>query len=40
MPRRDTAPAAEYLDFLLSAVTGVFPGAVLEALIGRLEGSK
>jgi hypothetical protein len=40
MPERDAAPAADFLDLLFSAVSGVFPGAVLEALIARLEGAK
>jgi hypothetical protein len=40
MPERDPAPAADFLDLLLSAVSGVFPGAVLEALIARLEAAK
>jgi len=40
MPDRDAAPRADFLDLLLSAVTGMMPGQVLEALIARLEGSK
>ena len=40
MPDRDTAPRADFLDLLMTAVSGVFPGQVLEALIARLEGSK
>ena len=40
MPDRDTAPRADFLDLLLSAMSGVFPGQVLEALIARLEGAK
>lgn len=40
MPDRDAAPRADFLDLLLSAVTGMMPGQVLEALISRLEGSR
>ena len=40
MPDRDAAPRADFLDLLLSAMSGVFPGQVLEALIARLEGAK
>ena len=40
MPDRDAAPRADFLDLLLSAMSGVFPGQVLEALIARLEVSK
>ena len=40
MPDRDTAPRADFLDLLMTAVSGMMPGAALEALIARLEGSK
>lgn len=41
MPDRDAAPRADFLDLLISAMTGgLMPGQVLEALIARLEGSK
>ncbi len=40
MPDRDAAPRADFLDLLLIAVTGMMPGAALEALIARLEASK
>ncbi len=40
MPRSEAAPAAELLELLISAATGVFPGPVLEALIARLERGK
>lgn len=37
---RTPAPAAELLDLLQTAATGMFPGAALEALIARFEGGK
>ncbi len=40
MPDRDAAPRADFLDLFLSSVNGMFPGAVLEALIARMEGGK
>ena len=40
MPDRDAAPRADFLDLLMSAMIGLMPGQVLEALIARLEGSK
>ncbi len=40
MPLPDPAPAAEILELMLSAASGIFPGPVLEALIARLEGGK
>ncbi len=40
MPDRDTAPRADFLDLLMTALSGMMPGAALEALIARLEGSK
>jgi len=40
MPDRDAAPRADLLDLLMSAVAGMMPGQLLEALIARLEGSK
>lgn len=40
MPDRDAAPRADFLDLFLSAMNGMFPGAVLEALISRLENGK
>jgi hypothetical protein len=40
MPRTDADTRADMLDLLLSAVNGVFPGPVLEALIARLEAGK
>ncbi len=33
-------PRADVIDLLLAAVQGVFPGPVLEALIGRMEAGK
>jgi hypothetical protein len=38
MMTNERAPWAEVLDLLLAAAQGVFPGPVLEGLIGRLEG--
>ncbi|MCX7288777.1 MAG: hypothetical protein NTW20_14830 [Rhodobacterales bacterium] len=35
-----TRPQAEVLNLLVNAVTGLFPGPVLEALIARLEAGK
>jgi hypothetical protein len=40
MPERDTARGADFLDLLLTAASGLFPGPVLEALIARLEAGK
>lgn len=40
MPKRDAAGAAEILDLLVGAMSGVFPTPVLEALIARLEGTR
>ena len=40
MPDRDAASRADFFDLLLSAVTGMMPGQLLEALIARLEGAK
>jgi hypothetical protein len=45
MPRPDLtlpgpAPRADFLDLLLSAANGMFPGPVLEALIARMEAGK
>jgi hypothetical protein len=40
MPEREAAPRADFLDLLLSAMSGVFPGPVLEALIARMEGGR
>jgi hypothetical protein len=40
MSRPQTAPRADFLDLLLSAANGVFPGPVLEALIARMEAAK
>lgn len=40
MPQPDPAPAAEILELMLSAASGIFPGPVLEALIARLEVGK
>ena len=40
MPDRDAAPRAVFLDLLMSAVTGMMPGQMLEALIARLEEAK
>ena len=40
MPERNAGPAADLLEFLCSAVSGVFPAAMLEALIDRLVGAK
>ena len=33
-------PRADVIDLLLTAVQGVFPGPVLEALIARMEAGK
>ena len=40
MRRPEPARAAEIMEMLLTAVNGVFPGPVLEALIARLEAGK
>jgi hypothetical protein len=40
MTRRDQGPAADVLDLIFSAVQGVFPGPVMEALIARLEAAR
>jgi hypothetical protein len=40
MSKREPAPVADILDLFLTAANGLFPGAVLEALIGRLEAGK
>ena len=40
MPDRDAAPRADFLDLFMSAMTGMMPGQMLEALIARLEGSE
>ncbi len=40
MPKHEAAPRADFLDLLLSAAQGVFPGPVLEAMIARLEAGK
>lgn len=40
MSERFAARSGDVLNLLLTAVTGVFPGAVVEALIARLEGTK
>jgi hypothetical protein len=37
MPRPDPARTADFLEVILSAANGVFPGLVLEALIARIE---
>ncbi len=37
---RQPAPGAELLDLLQTAATGIFPGAVIEALIARLEAGR
>lgn len=37
MSRRDAAREAGFLDMISEAMAGMFPGAVLEALIARLE---
>ena len=34
------APRADFLDLLLSAANGMFPGPMLEAMIARLEAGK
>ncbi len=39
-PIPDPIPGADLLELLLTAATGVFPGAALEALIARLEAEK
>ncbi len=40
MTDRDTASRADFLDLFLNAMNGMFPAAVLEALIARLEAGK
>jgi hypothetical protein len=40
MPEHETAREADFLDMILTAARGLFPGPVLEALIGRLELGK
>lgn len=40
MSERDTGRAADFLDLLSQAMAGCFPGPILEALIGRLEGRR
>ena len=40
MPDRDPAPRADFLDLLMIALSGMMPGAALEALLARLEGAK
>lgn len=40
MPEREAAGRADFLDLFLTAANGLFPGAVLEALIARLEAGK
>jgi hypothetical protein len=40
MPDRDATRGVDFLDLLMSAMTGLMPGQVLEALIARLEGAK
>jgi hypothetical protein len=37
MPKRDPARWADVLELLQAAMSGVFPGPSLEALIARLE---
>ena len=39
MPERDLAPGVGLLEFLIG-MAGVFPVAVLEALIARMEGGR
>lgn len=40
MSRRDAVAATDLLDLLLHAMSGVFPGPVIEALIARMEAGK
>jgi hypothetical protein len=40
MPEHETAREADFLDLILTAARGLFPGPVLEALIERLEVAK
>jgi hypothetical protein len=40
MPERGSARSGEVLDLLRMAMTGVFPGPALEALIARLEAAR
>ena len=40
MSQRDAARGADFLDLMVQAVTGLFPGPALEALIARLEVRK
>jgi hypothetical protein len=40
MPLPGPAPRADFLDLLLSAANGMFPGPMLEAMIARLEAGK
>lgn len=37
MQKRDLAPGAEIREVLREAIGGVFPGQLLELLLGRLE---
>jgi hypothetical protein len=40
MSKREPALAADIRDLFLTAANGLFPSAVLEALIGRMEAKK
>jgi hypothetical protein len=40
MPDREAAREADFMDLILTATKGLFPGPVLEALIARLEAAK
>jgi hypothetical protein len=40
MPRSDMSRRADFLDLILTAAKGVFPGPALEALIARMEAGR
>ncbi|MDM7930277.1 hypothetical protein [Tabrizicola sp.] len=40
MPRPEPAPRSEFLDLFKAAAHVPFPGALLEAMIARLEAGK
>lgn len=40
MRDREAARGADFLDLILMATKGLFPGPVLEAMIARLEAGK
>lgn len=40
MTRQNTPPHGDFLDLILISAQGLFPGALLEALIARMEGAQ